>query len=463
MKYTFTRKKNDITVNFDVPAAEWQAALDKSFDDNKGKFNIPGFRKGKAPKSVVLRTYGEGVLYDDAINSLVESGYDQFLNKEKEITPISRPDINIDGLDEKGLKFNLKLIAEPEVTLGEYKGFKLKHSNVKVKDSEVNKEIDRVRERAARKTPVTDRAIANGDVANITYIGKISGNAFEGGSAESQELRLGSGDFIAGFEEQVVGMNIGETKDVVVTFPKDYMATDLAGKEAVFTVTLNGINALEVPAADDNFAKDVSKFDTFAEYKASVKARMEEAANRQSRQNDEDAVLEALAGVATMDIPPVMIDRQIDTYLKDLEYRLAYQGMTLDDYFKYTNSTIEEMRKARFTDAKKAVKLRLAVEAMIKKEKIKITQKEYDKMANDLAAASKMKPEEYAVKNERQLQMMYNRMLMDKAVQHLIDWSEWEGTAATTEKKPAAAKSAKSASAAKKTEVAAEKTAEESK
>jgi len=427
MKYKLTRKKDSVKIDFTVPAEEWAKAIDEAYEQNKKKFSVPGFRKGKVPKNVIMRMYGEGVFYDDAFNALINKGYGMVLDNEPDFYPVARPDVDFDKFTEDGgVKFHATVVVKPEVELGEYKGLALDKAVAKVSAKEVAEEIDRARERAARKEPVTDRACAMGDIVNIDYSGAIDGKKFDGGTAERQDLELGSKTFIPGFEEGVVGMQIGETRDVKVAFPDTYHAKDLAGKDAIFTVTLHTITAKTVPAADDAFAQDVSKFETFADYKADVKKRLTEAAENRAKNENENAILKAVTDNAKVAIPDAMIETQLDNIIRDFEYRLMYQGMKLDDYFKYTNSTMEDMRAARREEAEQGVKTRLVVEAIIKAEGIEVTDADVEAKIADIAKLAGKPVDEYkATLDETRIDYIKNDLLMDKVFAFLFKATAW--------------------------------------
>ncbi|MBR6773705.1 MAG: trigger factor, partial [Clostridia bacterium] len=367
MNYTIENLKGEVKINFSLTAEEWENALNKAYLKNKAKFNVPGFRKGHATRKMIEKMYGEGVFFDEAFNQAFYESYSKALDEHEEIFPVDEPKVDIDDIGKEGVSFHAIVTVKPEVTLGEYKGIKIDKVEYNVTAEDVQAEIDRALKQGARRVEVTDRKVENGDIVNLDYSGSVDGVKFDGGTASGQELVIGSGSFIPGFEEQMVGMAIGETKDLNVKFPEQYHSADLAGKDAVFTVTVNKIEAEELPALDDEFAKNVSKFDTVAEYKADIEKNLKESKDRQADMENENAVIEAVTANATVEIPRCMIESQLDYLMQDMEYRLQYMyRMKLEDYLKYTGGTIEELRKSREADAERDVKTRLVLEAIVK-------------------------------------------------------------------------------------------------
>ena len=378
MKYTQNKEVNTLTVNFKMDTTEWAVFDRKAYDQNKGKYNVPGFRKGHVPKNVLEQRYGKGLFFEDALYLAAQEYYTEFLDKNKKVEPVSRPSIDDKSIkiDDKGVTFAVVVTVRPEVKLGAYKGLTVEKAKVqKVKPADIDAELDKVRERNARFVEITDRAVQDGDQVNLDYCGKVDGVAFEGGTAEKQSLTIGSHTFIEGFEEQLVGMNIGETKDINVTFPAEYHSEQLAGKPAVFTVTINGITKKELPELDDEFAKDVSEFSTLKEYKDDIKKTIAERYQKDADNKDESKLVETVVDNTEIDVPDVMIEEQIDQYIEDFKYQLSYQGLNLDNYFKYTETTMEQLRETHRERAKKAVRTRLVFEEIVKAEKIKASAK----------------------------------------------------------------------------------------
>ena len=378
MKYTQNREVNTLTITFKLDTADWATFDRKAYEQNKGKYNVPGFRKGHVPKNVLEQRYGKGLFFEDALYLAAQEYYTEFLDKNKKVEPVSRPSIDDKSIkmDDNGVTFAVVVTVRPEVKLGAYKGLTIEKAKVqKVKPADIDAELDKVRERNARFVEITDRAVEDGDQVNLDYCGKTDGVAFEGGTAEKQTLTIGSHTFIEGFEEQLIGMNIGETKDINVTFPAEYHSAELAGKPAVFTVTINGITKKELPELDDEFAKDVSEFSTLKEYKEDIKKNIAERYQKDADNKDESKLVETIVDNAEIDVPDVMIEEQIDQYIEDFKYQLSYQGLNLDNYFKYTETTMEQLRETHRERAKKAVRTRLVFEEIVKAEKIKASAK----------------------------------------------------------------------------------------
>lgn len=469
MNYTIEESKGEVKLNFSLTAEEWDASLNKAYIKNKSRFNVPGFRKGHATRKMIEKLYGEGVFFDDAFNDAFYEAYGKALSEHEEIFPVDEPKVDIDGITADGIAFHAVVTVKPDVVLGPYKGIKVGKVEYNVTAEEVQSEIDRAVKQASRKVDVEGRAVQNGDIVNLDYSGSVDGIKFDGGTASNQELVIGSGSFIPGFEEQMIGMNVGETKELNVPFPKDYHAKELAGKDSVFTVTVNKIMAEEKPEVNDEFVKDVSKFDTLADYKADIEKRLQDNKNRQADAENENALIEAVTAGAEVEIPQCMIDSQIDYLVRDMEYRLMYmyQGMKLEDYLKYTGSSMEELRKSKAEDAKRDVKTRLTLEAIVKAEKLDVTDEELEAEVARVAESAGKKADEYRKSmDERQLSYMKNDLLMKKLIAFLKENNTFElkkaekkapakKTAAKAEaedgdKKPAAKKTVKKTTADKK-------------
>ena len=347
--------------------------------------NIPGFRKGKAPRSIVEKMYGKGVFYEDAINNLLPAAYEAVL-AEITVEPVGQPEFDIVSLDDNGLVMSAKFYIKPDITVKDYLGIEVEKNLEAVTDEEVDNEIQTVRERNSREIEVTDRAAENGDTVNINYAGYCDGVAFDGGTADNQSLTLGSGHFIPGFEDQVVGKNIGDEFDVNVTFPEEYHAEELAGKAAVFKVKLNAINKIELPELDDDFAKDVSEFDTLDEYKADVKAKIEKRHETAAENQVEDALMNKLIDALEDEIPEVMFEVETENCVRDYDNSLRMRGLDLNTYFKYTGLNLDTLRTQMRPQAEKQVKGRLVLEKIAELENIVPSDEEinaeYEKMAN---------------------------------------------------------------------------------
>lgn len=397
MKYTTqAAEKSTVKITMDFDAVEWKEALNKAYLKNKGRFAVNGFRKGKAPRNVIEHAYGKGVFYEDALNVLFSENYGKVLDeKSEEFTVVGEPDLSVEELSDEKITLVAVAPVKPEVKIGSYKGMKIKEFAYNVKDEDVDKEIGRLLDRNARKVPVTDRAAQNGDVANIDFVGTVDGVKFDGGEAEKFDLTLGSGQFIPGFEEQVVGMNIGEKKDVNVKFPENYQAEDLKGKDAVFAVTLNSLQGKELPELNDAFIKDATGSETLDEYKAKTKERLQKQADKNALDATENSILEAISATAEAEIPQAMIEREIDGLVQKFEYQLMYQGLKLQDYLDFIKTTKEDFRKNYEEQAKKNVLNQLVISQIIKDEKIEATDEEVEAKVAEQAASVDKTAEEY--------------------------------------------------------------------
>lgn len=423
MKYTQKREVNTLTITFKADAAEWQEFDKKAYEQNKGKYNVPGFRKGHVPKSVLENRYGKGLFYEDALYLAAQEYYTQFLDKNSKVTPVSRPELEDKSvkIDDKGVTFAVVVTLRPEVTLGEYKGLTVEKTQPQqVTDADVDAEIQRLRERNARYIEVTDRPVQEGDEVNLDYCGKIDGVAFEGGTAQKQTLVIGSHTFIPGFEEQIVGMNLEETKDIQVAFPEDYHAEDLKGKNAVFTCTVHGISVKQLPEIDDEFAKDASEFSTMEEFKADIRKTLQAKNDKLAADQDESKLVETIVENAKMEIPDVMIEEQIDDYVQDFRYQLSYQGLSLENYFKYTNSDMQQLRSNYRERAQKAVRTRLVFEEIVKAEKIKATAKKVDAKIKQYAETIGKSFDEVKAGLQEQEKYYFENQVITEALMELI-------------------------------------------
>ena len=360
-------EKNVKELEIQIDRAEFDAAVDAAFKKNAGKMNVPGFRKGKAPRAIIEKMYGKGVFYEDALNEVVPKAYSDALT-ETALEVVSAPEYDVKSLDDDGVVITVKVFVKPECTLKAYKGLKAEKENVTVGDEAVDHEIQTVRERNAREVDVTDRPAQNGDCVVFDFEGFADGKAFEGGKAEKYHLKLGSGQFIPGFEEQICGHNIGDEFDVEVTFPADYHETTLAGKPATFKCKLHEIKFDELPALDDEFVKDVSEFDTLDEYKADIKAKLEENAKKAQQAKIDEQLLDALCENLEAEIPEAMFETELDACLRDYENRLRYQGIDMKTFMQYTGATVDSLKAQLRPQAEKNVKIRLALEAVAKLE-----------------------------------------------------------------------------------------------
>lgn len=379
-------EKSTYKLEFSVEKSVFDAACEKVYRKQVKKINVPGFRAGKAPKAIIEKMYGKGVFYEDAINDLIPENYSAAL-KEAGIEAVGQPEIDIVSSDENGLVLSAVVPVKPECKIDGYKGLEIVKTVAPVTDEEVENEIKTVRERNSREIEVEDNTpAAMGDVAKINYEGFCDGVAFEGGKGEDYPLKLGSGNFIPGFEEQVAGHSIGEEFDVNVTFPTEYHAEDLAGKAAVFKCKINALTKVELPTLDDDFAKDVSEFDTIDEYKADLKAKIEKRHESTADAEFEEKLVEALIEKLEGEIPEAMFEAETENFVRDYDNRLRQSGLDLKTYFKYTGLTLETLREQMRPQAEKQVKARLALEAIAAAEQIEVTEEElaaeYDLIAN---------------------------------------------------------------------------------
>ncbi|MBE0070009.1 trigger factor [Thermoanaerobacterium thermosaccharolyticum] len=373
------------TIELNIPKEKFEEGLNFSYKKNVGRFNVPGFRRGKAPRIIIERYYGEGVLYEDAIEHLFPDAYQEAIDSLK-IEPIDSPSIDILQIGKgKDLIIEAVVPVMPDVELGQYKGIEVKKVEYNVKDEDVENRLEQMRQRNARVVPVEDRAAQMGDIVDISFEGFIDGKPFDGGKSDNYSLELGSKTFIPGFEEQIVGHNINEEFDVNVKFPEDYRVEELKGKDAVFKVKLLSIKYKELPELDDDFAKDVSEFDTLDELKEDIKRELKEQYDKSAEEEMKENAVKAVVENAKVEIPEVMINRQIDISLRDLDYNLRYQGLNLDKYLEITGKSKDDLRKEMHDDAALRVKTQLVVDKIGKVENITATDEEVENRLNEMA------------------------------------------------------------------------------
>lgn len=395
MASVMEKKENNVVVlTIDVSPEAFADALQRSFKKNAGKFNVPGFRKGKAPMHLVTKYYGEGVLYDDAIDFAANPAYIEAIAEHK-LQPVSRPDLDIQSISrEEGLKFTIEITVKPEVVLGSYLGVEAQAPAFLVSDEDVDRDLQRVQERNARLVPVEGRAIEDGDTANIDYEGLKAGVPFDGGKGASYDLKIGSGTFIPGFEDALIGKSAGESFELPITFPADYGSADLAGQDVIFKVTVNEVKFREMPVLDDDFAKDVSEFDTLAEYKDSLRKKLEESAENRAKGAFEDNVIKAVVNNATIDVPAVMIERELDSMVDEQNQQMRYQGFELEQYLGYIGQTIADFREQLKESAQVRVRTNLVLEAIAAKEAIEASESDIDEEITRMAALYNMSAED---------------------------------------------------------------------
>ena len=396
MSYTYEKlSSNKAKLSFTFSADEFAEAMQKAFLKMRRSISIPGFRKGKAPRKMVEALYGEGVFYDDAINLLFPDAYEAAV-KEYELKPVDQPEFNLEEIGTgKDLKFNVEVYVRPDVELGQYKGLEVEAVQQHLTDEMVDAEIERDREKASRTIDVDDRPVQKGDTVKLDYAGTIDGVAFDGGTAQNQTLEIGSNRFIPGFEDQMIGMQIGEEKDLNVKFPDEYHSAEVAGKDAVFHVKVNGIQTVEKPELDDDFAADISDFDTFADYKADVVKRLTERIERSNENAAKNALVEKAVENAKVDIPQAMIDSQGDYMIREMEMQIMYQGMRLDDYLKYMGMTREALKAQNEPEAIRRVKNELVIDAIRKAEGIEPTEEDIEKQTAEQAKMYGQDPEDF--------------------------------------------------------------------
>ncbi len=417
MKYTTkAAEKSTVKITIKFDGEEWKEAQNKAYLKTRGRFAVNGFRKGKAPKNVIEHAYGKGVFYEDALNLLFSENYEKILDKDaKKYTVVGEPEVSVDKLEDDGVTMIAVVPVKPEVKISSYKGIKIQEFAYTVKDEEIDAEVARLLDRNARKVEVTDRAAQNGDIVNIDFVGTVDGVKFEGGEAEGFDLTLGSGQFIPGFEDQVVGMNIGESKDVNVTFPENYQAEALKGKPAVFAVKLNKIQGKELPELTDEFVKDATGSATVEEYKAKTKDRLQKQADRRSNDATENSILDAIAANTEVEIPQAMIEREIDGLVQKFEYQLMYQGLKLQDYLDFLKVTVADFRKNYEEQAAKNVKSQLIISKLIEEEKIEATEEEIESKIAEQAASVEKTAEEYKkTMDPRQIDYIRNDIIITK-------------------------------------------------
>ncbi len=404
---------NETELEISIDRESFDKAVLEAYKKNVGRMNIPGFRRGKAPKAIVEKMYGKGVFYDDALNALIPDAFEEALAESGE-KPVGQPKFDVVSIEEE-IVIKATFPVKPEVTVKEYKGFRLDRTVAPATDEEVDAEIAQVRSRNSRMVDVTDRPAADGDIAVIDYEGSVDGVPFEGGKGEKYNLTLGSGQFIPGFEAQIVGHNPGDSFDVTVTFPEDYHAKELAGKEAVFKTLLHEIKFNELPELDDDFAKDVSEFDTFDEYKADVRAKITERHGKAADAEVEEKLIDALIENLEADIPEAMFVNETENQLRDYDNRLRMQGLDLGTYLKYTGLDLDKMREQFRPRAERQVKTRLALEKIAQLEQIEVTSEDVDAEIAKIAGLYGM--EEEKVREQISPDMLEEDIKVGKAVE----------------------------------------------
>ena len=419
VKVENTENKNEVKLTFNIEAEKFEEAMKKVYAKTAKYFNIPGFRKGKAPMQLVERQYGSAIFYEDAFNELVPDIYDEAI-KENKIEAVSRPNIDIVQMEKgKELIFTATVETKPEVELGKYKGIEIKKIEYTTTDKDIEHELGHMAERNARLVTVEDRAVEKGDITTIDFEGSIDGVQFEGGKAENHELEIGSNTFIPGFEDQIIGMKLEEEKDIKVKFPEDYFSKDLAGKDAVFKVKLHEIKKKELPKIDDEFAKDVSEFDTLEELKNSIKEKLDTENTEKAKYETEEEAIKVVCDNTKLDIPNGMIELEIDNMIKDMETRLSYQGLNLNQYLQIMNKTEAEIRENFKEQAERSIKSRLVLEAIVKAENFEVTPEEVSEKVKEMASQYGRKEEEL-LENEQLKEYIESNLKTQKAIEFIV-------------------------------------------
>ena len=420
IKVENTENTNEVKLTFNVPAEQFDEGIKKVYAKTAKYFNIPGFRKGKAPMALVEKTYGSQIFYEDTFNEIVPEIFEKEISENK-LEVVSKPEIDIVQMGKgQELIFTAVVQVKPEVKLGKYKGIALEKVEYDVTDEDIEHELGHMADKNSRLVTVENEPVAEKDIAVIDFEGFVDGVPFEGGKAENHELEIGSKTFIPGFEDQVIGMKVNDEKDINVKFPEEYFSAELAGKDAVFKVKLHEIKRKELPTLDDEFAKDVSEFDTIAELKNSIKEKLEtENANKAKYETEENAIKE-VCEATEIDIPSGMVDTEIDNMLKDIETRLSYQGLNMKQYLQMIGKTEEDMRKEYEEQAKKSVKSRLVLEAIVNAEKIEATDEEVAEKVKEMAENYGRKVEDL-MNNEHLVNYIKDSMKAEKAIKFVVE------------------------------------------
>ncbi len=420
VKVEKTDNNNEVKLEITVEAEKFDNAIKTVFNKNAKYFNIPGFRKGKAPYQIVEKTYGAQIFYEDAFNEIAGEAYEEAL-KEKKVEAVSRPEIDVAQIEKgKDLIFTAVVATKPEVTLGKYKGIQIKKIEYNVSDEDIEHELGHMAEKNARLVSVEDRPVENGDITIIDFEGFVDGKAFEGGKAENHELTIGSNTFIPGFEDQIIGMKPEEEKEINVKFPEKYFSENLAGKDAMFKVKLHEIKKKEMPEINDELAKDISEFDTLEELKNSIKEKQEEQNKSRAKYETEDEVIKAVCEEAKVDIPKGMIELEIDNIARDIETRLSYQGMKLEQYLKMMNKTMEDFRNENREQAERSVKSRLVLEAVGKDANIEVTDEEVSNKIKEMAENYGRK-EEDVKDNPELIKYVKDNLKVENTINFLVE------------------------------------------
>ena len=414
-------EKNMVKLVIEASAEEFEAGLNAAYNKNKNKISVPGFRKGKAPRKMIEQLYGSQIFFEDAANEIIPDAYADAA-KESGLDIVSQPKVSIEQLEAgKPFIFAAEVAVRPEVELGEYKGVEVTKADAEVTDADVEEELKKVQDQNSRTVSVEDRAVKDGDMTVIDFEGFIDGEAFDGGKGENYPLTIGSHSFIDTFEEQMIGMNIGEEKELNVTFPEDYHAENLKGKPATFKVTVKEIKEKQLPELDDDFAQDVSDFDTLAEYKDDLKKKIAERKESEAKAKKESEAIEKVVEAAKMDIPQAMIDTQVNRMLEDFAMRLQQQGLSVEQYFQYTGMTADKIMEEMKPEAVKRIKNSLVLEAVAKAENIEVTEEEFEAELQKMADMYKMEIEKIKeFMQDAEAKQMKDDIAIQKAVELIV-------------------------------------------
>ncbi len=415
-------EKNMAKLTIEVSAEEFDKAIDKAYQKNKGKINIPGFRKGKAPRQMIEKMYGAGVFFEDAANIIIPEAYSKEVSECKDIEIVSQPEIDVVQIEKgKPFIFTAEVALKPEVELGKYTGIEVEVAAPEVKDEDVEAELKKAQEEQARTVPVEDRPVADGDMTVIDFEGFVDGTPFEGGKGTDYPLTIGSHSFIDTFEQQLIGKNIGEEVEVNVTFPEVYHSEELKGKPAMFKVTVKEIKVKELPELDDDFAQDVSDFDTLAEYKEDIRKKLVEKAEAAAKNEKEEKVIDAIIADAKMDIPEAMVATQGEQMLRDFAGRLSQQGLSFEQYMQFTGMTVEAVKEQMKPQALKRIQVRLVLEAIAAKEAFEVTEEDINKELEMMAEMYKMDIEKLKeVVTDTEKEAMKKDIVVSKAAEFVV-------------------------------------------
>ncbi len=415
------QEKSKVVLEFTMPKDDFNKALDKAFAKNAKHFKVPGFRNGKVPRNVVEKVYGEGVLYESVIEDTVDEEYRKALEENK-LEPVSRPEMDVKQIGkDKDFIYTVSFYVKPEAKVSKYKGLEIEKVDVKVSKEDVEAELESVRNKNAEIKSVEDRKLQQNDISTIDFEGFVDGVAFEGGKGENFELTIGSGQFIPGFEDQLVGMEIGEEREIKVTFPREYHAENLAGKDSTFKVKLISIKEKILPELDDEFAKDVSEFETLEEYKKDLKAKVKERKENQAKAERESKAIEKLVENVEVEIPEAMIDHEIEHMIESFAQNLSYQGMSMEQYLEYTNTKMDDFKESLKPNAIKDIKLRLALEFINKAENVVVEDKEIDEKIEELSKQYGSTDSDSLKKNESVRNYMREKLIQDKTMALVVD------------------------------------------